>query len=270
MEDIIEKVSTLARRLSKEILLPNYARVKSVAKDDGSWLTIADTQAHDLLVETLPEIANYPVLSEEMSVNEQQEILDKPSANYWCIDPLDGTSNFTQGIPYWCTSIALIKDGKMDIAVVYDGTRDECFAATSLSETTLNGQPLKNKQASEECDLKSAMGLIDFKRLDKYIAASLVTDQPYRSQRSFGASALDLCWIAASRCQIYLHGQQKLWDHAAGMLILEQASGVAKTFTGENVFQNNLQHKTVIAACNDNYFALWNEYFNQLISQEKS
>ncbi len=106
------------------------------------------------------------------------------------------------------------------------------------------------------------MGLIDFKRLDKNKILALTTDPPYRSQRSFGASALDLCWIAANRCQVYLHGKQKLWDHAAGLLILQNANGCAETFTGEAVFENNLQSKTIIAASQPKLMKQWTTYLD--------
>ena len=114
---LLAKVSNLAIRVSNEILMPifdkNTAKDNTSIKDDGSWVTLADTQAHNLLINELPRLFSLPVLSEELSTEQQQEILDQESPSYWCIDPLDGTSNFTQGIPYWCVSIALIINGKI-------------------------------------------------------------------------------------------------------------------------------------------------------------
>ncbi len=257
--DILGQVSALAIRTSQEILLPNFARVKSQTKDDGSWLTIADTLAHETLLKELPMIANYPVLSEELTELEQEDILKKQDSSYWCIDPLDGTSNFTQGIPYWCMSIALIIDGILELGVVYDPNRDECFAASSTTVTTLNGKPIIAASSNQIASLDSAMGLIDFKRLDASLKIKLVELQPYRSQRSFGASALDFCWIAANRCQIYLHGKQKLWDYSAGLVILNQAEGRSQTISGDVIFQNELQPKSVIAASNENLFEQWTD-----------
>ncbi|RLA04713.1 MAG: inositol monophosphatase, partial [Gammaproteobacteria bacterium] len=102
--NIRSEVAQLVKKVATSILLPNFAKVSATDKEDGSWLTIADIQAHEMLCNELPKLANYPVLSEEMSEAEQQDILNSKSSSYWCIDPLDGTSNFTQGIPYWCTS----------------------------------------------------------------------------------------------------------------------------------------------------------------------
>lgn len=261
---LIAEVIKLVKTISNEVLLPNFAKVTSQVKQDGSWLTIADTQAHQHLLAALPNLVDHPVLSEELTVCEQQQILDQQPLNYWCVDPLDGTSNFIQGIPYWCMSIGLIENGELSLAVVYDPCRDECFSSSSFSISQLNGKPLNNSNISTSL-LNDSMGLIDFKRLGKEKVLALAKNPPYRSQRSFGASALDLCWIAANRCQVYLHGKQKLWDHAAGLLILKNSNGHAETFEGKSIFENNLQPKSVIAASHLNLMKQWKEYFNSII-----
>jgi len=261
---LIFQISSLAKQVSNDILLPNFGRVDIDVKQDGSWVTIADTKAHQQLMEELPKLVDYPVLSEEMTEDEQQTILNNRPQNYWCIDPLDGTSNFTQGIPFWCMSIALIENGKMKLGVVYDPNRDECFAASESlesSEATLNGVSLDQGDCSI-VDLNETIGLIDFKRLDNKKLLALASNPPYRSQRSFGSSALDLCWIAAKRCHIYLHGKQKLWDYSAGLLVLKNAKGCAETFNGDEIFENDLDSKSVIAACNSQLMEQWKKYFN--------
>ncbi len=256
-------VSELAIQITTDILLPDFARVKAISKQDGSLLTQADIKAHDALLSALPELADYPVLSEEMSEVEQQAIFDNEDASFWCIDPLDGTSNFTVGIPYWCMSIALIEAGQLSLGVVYDPNRKECFAATSTTTTTLNDVPL-DEHHQKISELKQCMGMVDFKRLDSHVSASILADPPYHSQRNFGASALDYCWLADNRCQLYLHGKQNLWDYSAGLLILQQADGVAETFDGETIYQNDLQAKSVLAATNTELLDLWRTYFHSI------
>jgi myo-inositol-1(or 4)-monophosphatase len=257
------KVSSLAKIISNEVLLPNFAKVKVDLKADGSWLTVADTLAHQRLTESLPQLVDCPVLSEELPEQEQRAILASEPKNYWCIDPLDGTSNFANGIPYWCMSIALIQDGVTVLGVVYDPNRDECFSSDEFTESRLNGQPIHCSCATET-RLSEVTALIDFKRLKKNKAAALVANPPYRSQRSFGASALDLCWIATGRCQIYVHGQQKIWDYAAGLLILCNANGVAETFDRLPVFANDLSTKSVIGACEPVLMDMWTNHFHRL------
>ncbi len=256
-------VSELAIQIATDILLPDFARVKATHKQDGSLLTQADMNAHDALLSVLPELADYPVLSEEMPEAEQQAIIDNEGASFWCIDPLDGTSNFTVGIPYWCMSIALIEAGQLSLGVVYDPNRKECFAATSTTTTTLNDAPLDERH-HEISELKQCMAMVDFKRLDSPISTSLLADPPYHSQRNFGAVALDYCWLADNRCQLFLHGKQNLWDYSAGLLILQQANGIAETFDGETIFQNDLQAKSVLAATNTELLDQWRTYFQSI------
>ncbi len=262
---ILTQVEYLAREVSHRVILPNFASVHAENKSDGSLITEVDLNAHLFLSDELVKIADYPVLSEEMTAAEQQQIIASEPSSYWCIDPIDGTSNFVQGVPYWCVSIALIIEGQQKLGVVYDPNRSECFAATDTGSATLNGKTLLINENTRATELSHCMGLIDFKRLPEKVAVSLVSKPPYRSQRSFGASALDLCWIAANRCHVYLHGKQKLWDHAAGLLILKRAGGDAETFQGEPLFQNDLVPKTVIASSTLTLMQLWKNYFQQIL-----
>ncbi len=263
--NILKQVEDLAVHVSKNIILPHFGSVYETQKNDGSLLTEIDIQAHTELTKKLIHIIDLPVLSEELPGSEQQAILDAECPSYWCIDPIDGTSNYVAGIPYWCVSIALIIDGQIELGVVYDANRNECFSATANGSATLNRRALSvNDKKKPITELKDCMAMIDFKRLQPAIAQNLVVNQPYRSQRSFGASALDLCWIAAQRCHVYLHGQQKLWDHAAGLLILKKAGAMVETFDGEDVFQNDLHFKSILAASTEDLMDKWKTYFSEI------
>lgn len=256
---LLKQVEELVESVAIKIILPHFSSVHANIKSDGSLVTDIDVRAHTELSEQLVKLADLPVLSEEMTELQQEEIIGANS--YWCIDPIDGTSNFVYGVPYWCVSIALIIEGQIKLGVVYDPNRDECFSASDSSAAAINGQPLPTDRTMQITELWDCLGLIDFKRLPPVVAQKLASDPPFRSQRSFGASALDLCWIAAQRCHVYLHGKQKLWDHAAGLIILEQAGGHAETFQGETVFQNNLQPKSVLAASTGLLMKKWKTYF---------
>jgi len=262
--NLLAQIQQLAADVAQNIILPGFAAVQASHKQDGSLLTKADIQAHRALSGQLPGLADFPVLSEEMSIAAQQAILDTGPADYWCIDPIDGTTNFVYGVPYWCVSIALIVDGQMHFAVVYDPNRKECFSAQDGGPAMLNDEPLPVNPNMQATELEQCLGLIDFKRLQPALKQRLLAHPPYRSQRSFGASALDLCWIAAQRCHLYLHGRQYLWDHAAGLLILQQAGGQAQTFQGEAVFQNNLLSKSVLAASSGPLMEKWRDYFQDI------
>jgi myo-inositol-1(or 4)-monophosphatase len=266
-QNLLIRVEELAVDVSKNIVFPHFGCILETKKNDGSLLTEIDIQAHTELAKKLTQILDLPVLSEELPTSEQQAILNAECLSYWCIDPIDGTSNYVAGIPYWCVSIALIINGQVELGVVYDANRNECFSATTSCATMLNKRPLLvNEQKRTVTELKDCMAMIDFKRLQPTIAQKIVANPPYRSQRSFGAGALDLCWVAAERCQLYLHGQQKLWDHAAGLLILYQSGGQAETFQGDSVFKNNLEPKSVLATSNELLMKKWKAYYQELIT----
>lgn len=218
-------LSDLVQRVADEEVLPRFTRVWGRHKADGSLITEADEAVQARLIEELearwPEI---PLMGEEMTLGEQQTVLDR-GGRFWCLDPLDGTTNFAAGVPYYAISLALIGDGRVEAGLVYDPQRRECFTAGLGAGARLNGEPLVPARAPSE--LEECVALVDMKRLPPRLALALVNDPPFRSQRSFGAVALDWCWLAAGRCHIYLHGRQNLWDYAAGSLIMAEAGGRA-------------------------------------------
>ena len=189
-----------------------------------------------------------------MSAAEQERLLESDEP-VWCLDPLDGTSNYSAGIPFYSVSLALLQQGQVQLGVVYDPNRNECFAARRGEGATLNGERLTLPDSG--VPLNQATGLIDFKRLPAELASRLVTDLPYASQRSFGSVALDWCWLATGRCHVYLHGRQNIWDYAAGNLIFHEAGGQSCTLQGETVFVNALQPRSAVAAIDSRLFREW-------------
>ncbi len=251
--------STLLKQLvisiAQQQLLPRFTRVSSEEKADGSLITEADLAMQQQLQQALqqhwPEIS---LLSEEMSAAQQQQALTGGTA-VWCLDPLDGTTNFATGIPYFAVSLSLIVNAEVVLGLVYDPLRDECFFAENGQPATLNEQPLQTSTRIQK--LKQAVAIIDFKRLAPALASHLVQQQPFASQRNFGASALDWCWLAAGRSHLYLHGRQNIWDYSAGSLIFRQAGGKACTLEGETVFTEQLSGRSVVAAENAMLLEQW-------------
>lgn len=259
MDPSIEKLRELLTAAAREELLPRFARVERGFKADGSIVTEADTgmqrRVQDALLENWPRI---PLLGEEMSVSEQQAVLSDPHDGLWVLDPLDGTSNFAAGIPYFCVSLALLREGEVVLGVIYDPLRDECFSAERGRGALLNGEPLR--VPAQLPPLSRTMGLVDFKRLGPELATRLACEPPYASQRSFGSGALDWCMIATGRCHLYLHGGQKLWDLAAGQLILSEAGGCSSSLGGERVLQPSLAPRSVVAASSRELHGQWAEW----------
>jgi len=243
---------------AQEELLPRFARVERQHKRDGSVLTEADLAVQSrIAAQLLQQWPETVFLGEEMTVAEQTELLASGQP-VWCLDPLDGTSNFAAGIPYFSVSLALLQQGEVLLGIVYDPVRDECFTASREQGARLNDGPLQVTQTGLE--LGQTTALIDFKRLDKALATRLVTQIPYASQRSFGSVALDWCWLAAGRCHLYLHGRSNIWDYAAGNFIFDAAGGYSTTLDGEAIFTHALTPRSSVAAVDQSLFEAWSEW----------
>lgn len=253
-KNIINAVKTIA---NKE-LLHRFSNVIRTHKTDGSFLTEADLAVQNriqtLLKDTYPDIG---FLGEEMSVEQQQSALED-NLGVWILDPIDGTSNFSAGIPYYSVSLAYIKQGNIEWGMVYDPERNECFTASRGSGAFLNGEQLIKQDAGVSIDKSTAV--IDFKRLDPKLAAQIASNPPYSSQRSFGGVALDWCWLAACRYHLYLHGKQNIWDYAAGHLVFNEVGGHSCTLEAEVVFDYSLSPRTAVAALDSDLFKHWCEY----------
>ncbi len=251
----IKIIQDIVIPITRDVLLPRFAKVEREVKVDGSFLTEADLVMQQRIAgELTKQWPDTVFLGEEMSLDEQTTLLssDKP---VWCLDPLDGTSNFAAGIPYFSVSLALIESGKVTQALVYDPIRKECFTGNEEDGARLNGKQLKLTGAGIK--LNHATSLIDFKRLDADLATRLVTEIPYASQRSFGSVALDWCWLAAGRCHLYLHGASHIWDYAAGNFIFHLAGGFSCTLNGEPIFVKKLQPRSSVAATDKDLFKEW-------------
>ena len=253
MLTIIDK---LVREAAERELMPRFKHTTHSIKRDGSIVTEADTATQRFLQQALARrFERIAFLGEEMSVPEQEALLRHADGGLWILDPLDGTSNFAAGIPYFCISLALLRRGEVILGLIYDPLHDECFAAEKGKGATLNGRPLRTPAGLPP--IERSIGLVDFKRLPPALAKRLACSPPYASQRSFGSGALDWCMVATGRCHVYLHGGQKLWDYAAGQLILSEAGGYASTLDGETVLAPTLAPRSVLAAPSTELYEHW-------------
>jgi myo-inositol-1(or 4)-monophosphatase len=220
----LEALGILLRETAETEIMPRFGRVVASDKADGSVVTAADLAAQERVRAALaaahPDI---PLLSEETSADEQAAVLGQSRRGAWCLDPLDGTSNFAAGFPFFAMSLAWIDHGRVELGLVYDPVRRELFAARRGGGATLNGVPLRLARGG--APLGAAIALVDFKRLPAGLGARLATAPPFRSQRNLGSTALDWCWLAAGRADLYAHGGQRLWDYAGGALVFAEAGG---------------------------------------------
>jgi myo-inositol-1(or 4)-monophosphatase len=190
-----------------------------------------DVRSQQLIEKTLrkafPEI---PLLGEEGDSGDVQ-------AEYrWVVDPIDGTVNFAYGIPHACTSIALQRraaKGRKQAAgyetvvgVVYDPFCDELWTAIRGQPARLNGKVIRVSQRRQLKDTIVSVGLTKSAENFKAILPYFVKLVPrVRKVRMMGAAALALTYVASGRFDAYVERQIRLWDIAAGGLIIECAGG---------------------------------------------
>jgi myo-inositol-1(or 4)-monophosphatase len=252
----IAQLKSIIIQAAEQELLPRFSVSKRREKEDGSVITEADLAMQSRLRAELARCwPEYLMLGEEMDEDTQRRLLRSNAPGLWCVDPLDGTSNFAAGLPFFAVSVALLQKGQPVLGVVYDPVRRECFWAERGCGARRNDARLFARNA--HLTLAQTVALIDFKRLDAALAQRLAEQPPYSSQRSFGSVALDWCWIAAGRGHVYLHGKQRIWDYAAGSLILAEAGGHAVGLDGEAVYLADIAPRSAVVALDERLFQEW-------------
>lgn len=186
MRTILKELQPLIVQAAREELLPRFRQISHEFKADGSMLTEADLAMQQRVqTELSSHWPEYSFLAEEMTSQQQQSLLENNSSGLWCLDPLDGTSNFAMGIPFFAVSLALIQEGEIKLGLVYDPIRDECFTASKGEGVWLNNDALPSPQTFPT---EPVIGIIDYKRLPSELAVGLAQNPPFKSQRSLALS----------------------------------------------------------------------------------
>lgn len=126
---MLERVIKAVREVARDEIMSRYLQVERIYKADGSFYTEADLAAQVSLLGRLHEIAPVAMIGEEMSESEQLAQWEAGQDGLWSIDPIDGTSNFLNGLPYFAVSVALMRGGRSVLGVVYNPATDEMFYA---------------------------------------------------------------------------------------------------------------------------------------------
>lgn len=258
---MLEALMDAVRKVAHREIIPRYLKVAHRRKSDGSLYTEADIAAQEALSDRLRRLQDAPIVAEEMTAEEQTEQWLQGDEGLWCVDPIDGTSNFVNGLPYFAVSVALMKRGRPRLGVVYDPVADEMFCAEAGAGAYLNDERLPIKERVPR--LSGALAGVDLKRLGPRLAGALASHPPYASQRNYGASTLDWCYTAAGRFDVYVHGGQKLWDYAAGSLILTESGGRMATLASDDFWAGDLWQRSVVAALDPALFDEWKTWLRQ-------
>ncbi|MCU0356627.1 MAG: inositol monophosphatase [Cyclobacteriaceae bacterium] len=156
----------------------------------------------------------------------------------WIIDPLDGTTNFMHGLPIYAISVALARNQKVILGVVYDVTRDECYHALDGQPAFCNDNVIQVSQVSTLNESLFATGFPYYHqdKRDDYLDIIKIFLEQSHGIRRLGSAAIDLAYVACGRMEGFFEYNLNPWDVAAGALIVERAGGKVSDFTGGNNF----------------------------------
>jgi len=152
----------------------------------------------------------------------------------WVFDPIDGTTNFAHGIPFFCASLALEVDGEAVVAAIYDPSRRELYTAERGVGAWLNGEPLRVSETTDLIDAVVCTGF-PYSILEEREAPVALFGRflgSSRAVRRFGSAALDLAYVAAGRLDGFYETSLNRWDIAAGALIVQEAGGKVSAYGG--------------------------------------
>jgi myo-inositol-1(or 4)-monophosphatase len=189
----------------------------------------------DLAVETWfrafiqQRFPDHRILAEEFQGRSEQGAASSPYC--WIFDPIDGTTNYAHGLPIFCASLGLEIAGRLEIAAVYDPTRQELFTAERGGGAFLNGAPIRVSSTATLIDALLCTGFHYqvHQSSDEVVGLFAQFIGKARAVRRLGSAALDLCYVACGRFDGFWEERLRPWDVAGGTLLIEEAGG---TITG--------------------------------------
>lgn len=214
------------------VLLEHYRNRDSLEvgqKGVNDFVSNADKDAEKVIFAILLE--HFPqdrLLGEEQGFGGQANALAT-----WCIDPLDGTSNFLKGAHNWCVSIGLVVDAQCVLGVIYDPVREELFEGAAGLGVRCNGTTIR--VASEPMPDRSAIGIGHTARIpvDTFIEDTGRLLKSGAGFRQVGAGALMLAYVAAGRVNAYFERHMWSWDAVAGLALIREAGGMIAPYPGQ-------------------------------------
>ena len=204
-------------------------------KNANDFVTEVDQASEEAIIQTL--LGAYPdhgILAEESG----QEHGNAQSDFIWIIDPLDGTTNFIHGFPYYCVSIAMQYRGKIEQAVVYDPTRNDLFSATKGRGAFMNDRRMRvgKRTQLKDCLLSTGFPYRQGDDLQTYLQLMGEMIKKTAALRRPGAAALDLAYVAAGFSDGFFESGLQPWDTAAGSLLITESGGLIGNYSGESNF----------------------------------
>jgi myo-inositol-1(or 4)-monophosphatase len=260
MQKLCQKVCTLSKEVGVFIKKErgNFSTDQIEIKGKNDFVSYVDKTAEKKLVEGLSIL-----LPEAGFIAEEGTSTKKGDIYNWIIDPLDGTTNFIHGIPCFAISIALMRNNKLVLGVIYEINLDECFYAWEGSKAYLNEKEIsvsKTKTLNESL-LATGFPYYDYDRQDEYMELFKYFMKHTHGLRRLGSAATDLAYVACGRFDGFYEYSLSPWDVAAGAFIVQQAGGKVTDFKGND---NYIFGKEIVAGnktCFDEFLGSVKTYF---------
>jgi len=236
-DDLAFAIALAAR--AGEVLMDRYERLEQIDyKSARDVVTEADHMSEALILDALR--ARHPddaVIAEESG--EHQAIAGEAPMSgrgrVWIVDPLDGTVNYANGIPFFCVAIGLIADGRPAVGVIHDPTRGETFAATADGPAVLSGSLGQHSHVVTTSDKDRMSDWVISMALGGRAVATRARNvrKAIRISRSMGSAALALAYVANGRFDAMIQqGGLSQWDVAAAGLIAERGGATVTAMDG--------------------------------------
>ena len=227
---------------ASKVLIRDFGEIEKLQvseKGPGDFVTASDKRVEQIIINELNvENSKYSVLCEEKG-----ELIGKNKEKRWIIDPIDGTTNFLNGLPHFAISIAYEEKGEILSGIIFDPIKNEMFFAEKGQGAYLNNT---RTRVSNKSDFKNSLLVtggprytsnIKDKVFKEYIELAKKVRPPIRKS---GSAALDLAYVAAGRFDGSWQRELNYWDIAAGIIILKESGGFINNLRGDNYLQDKI------------------------------
>lgn len=241
MSELLSKVENLVKEASKIMKKENFFVIEK-----GGVSNIVTE--NDLAVEAFLKKELVALLPGSTFFGEEGD--ERKEGDYiWIVDPIDGTQNYSRGLGNCAISVGLVHENEVVLGVVYNPYAEELYKAEKDQGAYLNDKPIHvSKRSFEDGLLCTALSL--YRKEYAKICSDIILDayNECNDVRRFGSCAVELCYLASGRCDLYFEIRIFPWDYSGSEIILKEAGGILTSYDGAP-----LDHKkeTVLIGANN-------------------
>lgn len=254
MPDLISMVSNLLRETAETCIMPVFGKREAnpQEKSPGEWVTEADKAAEAFLDPALRSLIPGSVVVGEEATSADPNVLNrlKGEENIWLVDPLDGTANFAEGVSPFAIMVALVREGITVASWIFDPISNQLSVSEKGSGSWINGVQIKVDDLSK--DLSQTHGAVFRRFLPSEFVEHIdrVEDQFADLNAGSTCAGFNYPAIAQGSMDFVLYWRTLPWDHAPGVLFLEEAGGYAARLDGSGYLASDHARPGLLVAHN--------------------